>query len=78
PNPVYDHLQIRFSLNTSQRVAITLVNLFGEEIVTLADGIFSTGNQQVYFNAAHLTNGIYAVRFISGENIITKKLMIIK
>ncbi|MBK9731944.1 MAG: T9SS type A sorting domain-containing protein [Chitinophagaceae bacterium] len=78
PNPVYDHLQIRFSLNTSQRVAITLVNLFGEEIATLADGIFSTGNQQVYFNAAHLTNGIYAVRFISGENIITKKLMIIK
>jgi hypothetical protein len=71
PNPVHDKLQIKFS-KTFVNMSIKLIDVTGREIAAIS----ANGQKNLYFNTEGLTPGFYLLRFISGEQSATQKIVI--
>jgi len=50
----------------------------GREIVELANGVYSTGNYELQWNANEQASGIYFVKMSAGGQAHIQKLMLIK
>ncbi len=69
---------IKFAVAKVGQYKLKIYNTLGEEVKTLANGTFSSGEYQVRFNANKLSSGIYYYN-LSGNGInITKKLVLLK
>jgi hypothetical protein len=62
PNPFNPTTSIGFSIPTESRVILKLFNIMGQEMATLANGIFSAGDKSVEWNASSVSSGIYFYR----------------
>jgi len=62
PNPFNPTTTIRYDLPTQSRVSLTIYNLLGQVVATLANGTFSAGYQSAVWNASSLASGIYFCR----------------
>ena len=78
PNPFNPTTQIRFSMPESGFVSLNVYTVTGQRVTTLADGFFTQGNHQITFNAGNLASGVYLYRIQTGNQTITKKLMLLK
>jgi photosystem II stability/assembly factor-like uncharacterized protein len=78
PNPFNPSTTIRFSLPQTTQIKINLFNILGEQVATLADGIYESGYHKVTFNAINLPSGTYVYRFESSEFAQVKKMILIK
>ncbi|MCH8568233.1 MAG: T9SS type A sorting domain-containing protein [Balneolales bacterium] len=78
PNPFNPGTQISFHLPHSDAAAIRVYTVDGRYISTLADGVFSAGTHQVYFDASALSSGIYLYRLETRAEVITRKMTLIK
>lgn len=75
PNPVSDEANVELNLKSSSAVKVTLSDLMGKEVMTIADGTFSTLNKS--FSVAGLNKGIYTVNyFINGAAAKAEMLMV--
>jgi hypothetical protein len=61
-----------------EKVNITVTDLLGTEVATLVDGRKTAGTYRVYFNAEHLSAGVYFSTLRSGNFVQTKKLILVK
>ncbi|MCD4697202.1 MAG: T9SS type A sorting domain-containing protein [Bacteroidales bacterium] len=59
PNPLNSTTLIKYTLNQNSPVTIKIIDLTGQEIVTLVDDLQQQGEQQVVFNTSGLPTGIY-------------------
>ncbi len=59
PNPASNDVTIAFDLKSRKDVKISLVNLLGQEVVSIANDNFSAGNNEVKFNVSNLSAGVY-------------------
>ncbi|MBK9097327.1 MAG: T9SS type A sorting domain-containing protein [bacterium] len=78
PNPFNPSTTIRFSLPRASQIKIELYNIVGEQVATLADGMYESGYHKIEFNASGLTSGTYIYRLSSDSFVQTKKMMILK
>jgi Secretion system C-terminal sorting domain len=91
PNPFNPGITIRFSLQQATQIKINLYNMIGEQIASLAEGMYETGNHKVNFNASNLPSGAYIYGIESsdpstgsqngqaGQSFVqTKKMMLLK
>ncbi|MCX6144138.1 MAG: T9SS type A sorting domain-containing protein [Ignavibacteriales bacterium] len=86
PNPFNGRTWIEFSLPRPSRVTLTMFDVLGREIVTLASGERGTGTHRVEWNSAGNPSGVYFYRLharaISGGNdgdyVETLKLILLK
>lgn len=78
PNPFNPITTIPYTLNNTQRVTLDVYNILGQKVVQLVNGIQSSGNHNVSFDASNLTTGIYVYRLQSGELSVSRKLLLIK
>jgi len=78
PNPFTQNTLINFNLTQSQKVKLEIYNINGKKINTLIDQQLKTGNHQVEFENNNLQEGIYFVKLITNNNVITKKLIFVK
>lgn len=62
PNPFNPETVIRFNLATSSNVTLKVYNNLGEEIKTLYNGKLNAGRNEVTFDGADLSSGIYIYR----------------
>jgi len=74
PNPCCEILNIRASIFSESDVTVELLNLQGQKL--LGERIIQTSNNQVSLNVSALPSGIYYVSLFSGENQISKKIII--
>jgi len=74
PNPVTDHLNIRFSYGHSGKITVEIMNLLGGQ----ACSPVTTTNTQISFNLSHLAEGCYLVRVSNGEMHTTRKIIVQK
>jgi len=73
PNPFNPETAINFSLNKAQNVNISVHNVKGELVQTLAQGNMIAGNHLIKFNAINLPSGIYFCRMqTEGFSKVTK------
>lgn len=79
PNPFNPATIISFSLPEATRISLKVLNLLGEEILTLVnDEFFEAGLYQKEFNGANLPSGIYIYRLSSDKFVANKKMILLK
>ena len=77
PNPANDHTSISISLDKTEKVTLTIVNILGKEISREEKVLFS-GKTTELLDISNFQNGIYFINLQIGNNLTTQKLVINK
>ncbi len=78
PNPFNPTTHIRYSVPEKSYVTLKVYDALGSEITTLVKGEKPEGIYEVEFNASKLSSGIYFYELRSNNNVITKKMILLK
>ncbi len=78
PNPFNPTTLITFHLPTSAVATLKVFDLAGREVATLVNGKMSAGEHQVHFDGRALAAGVYLYRLEAGEQVATRKLVLLK
>ncbi len=65
PNPFNPLTSLRYSLRSGSYVALTVYDLLGREVVTVARGFMAAGRFSHVFDASKLASGVYFARLIA-------------
>ena len=69
---------ISFTIPEAGYVTLKVYNTLGEEVATLLDGFKSAQSYEIKFDGTDLANGVYLYSLEEGNNIITKKMILLK
>lgn len=78
PNPFNPVTQIEFVVPESGHVYLEVINMMGQHVTTLADGVMSAGSHTVSLDASDMASGIYLYRLHAGNQVFTKKMTLVK
>lgn len=78
PNPFNPNTIIKYDVPRQSIVTLKVYDIIGREVATLVNEIKAAGTYQVSFQALKLSSGIYFYRFVSGNYVSAKKLVLIK
>ncbi len=78
PNPFNPETNIRFELPAAEFVTLKVFDIQGKEIKTLISGDLSPGRYEIEFAGTDYPSGIYYYRLETGEQVLTKRMMLIK
>ncbi|MBD3288115.1 T9SS type A sorting domain-containing protein [candidate division KSB1 bacterium] len=78
PNPFNPSATVYYEVPNKQRVNIQIYNLRGQYIATLVDKQHIAGKYSVIFKGDHLQSGIYLCRMNIQNNVLIKKITLIK
>lgn len=78
PNPFNPTTNISFTVNTTGIVKLTVYNSLGKEVTKLVNDLVEPGTYDVTFNGENLASGIYYYTLQVGNNVITKKMNLVK
>jgi len=79
PNPFNPTTTLRYELEAPGRVTLTVHDLLGRTVATLADGLTAAGRHERTFDAAGLATGVYFARLaVDGGPSRTVKLLLVK
>ena len=78
PNPFKDQTNIRYYLSEQSFVSLNVFDMTGRKVAILINEIQNAGNYQTTFSATRLESGVYYYQIQAGDDIVTRKLMILK
>lgn len=78
PNPGSEMMSARLVLSEPSHVVVTLVNLTGETVMTVADVRLSSGEYALPFNVSDIAAGSYQVLAMINGQAMTRTVVIIK
>lgn len=83
PNPFKDNTTFSYNLPEKQPVQLGIYNLKGQKVKTLVGGEQSKGKHSIVWDGTDHTGkrvsaGIYFYKLVSGSQVITRKLMLMK
>ncbi len=78
PNPFNPSTTITFSIETQHVVSLLVYDILGKEIMTLVNETKNPGSYSVNFDASELAGGVYFYKLKSGNNVQTRKMLLIK
>ena len=78
PNPFNSRAEFRFDMVRPGRVQLTVFDLLGREVKTVADRWFNAGEQRISFTADGLPSGLYVARLSSEKVSQFQKLVLLK
>jgi hypothetical protein len=78
PNPFNPSTVIRYSLNRTEEITLSIYNIFGQELATLVHGYQTAGEHEIVWQPESLPSGIYfcQLRTVSGRE--TKQLALVR
>ena len=78
PNPVDDQINLTVKLERESLVSIKIMDLLGNEVVTLSTERLSAGEQTKTFTIPNkLNSGIYFLRFVTGSETVVKRISVL-
>lgn len=78
PNPIDDQINLTIRLERESNVIIKIMDLLGNEVVTLSNERLSAGEQTKTFSIPNrLNSGIYFLRFVTGSETIIKRISVL-
>ena len=77
PNPVSKATDIRFYVAANERVAITVYNVYGAVVTTVADGIYQQGMYAIPLTCTQLPTGQYYYRMTAGKFTALRALTVL-
>jgi hypothetical protein len=78
PNPFNQSTIIQFKLKNPSHLTLKIFDIFGNEICVIAKGYFLSGEHEIEFHTNDLSSGLYFYRLISGDFLLTRKLIILR
>ncbi|MDF1544221.1 MAG: PKD domain-containing protein [bacterium] len=78
PNPFNPTTNISFRLPEASHVTLSVYNLMGQKVATLANSTYSAGEHTVQWDASNNASGLYLYRISAGSLVETKKMLLIK
>ncbi|MBK7868161.1 MAG: T9SS type A sorting domain-containing protein [Ignavibacteriales bacterium] len=78
PNPFNPSTMITFDIPKSGNVNLSVYDLLGNKVAELVNGYHDAGRQNVVFDAAKLSSGVYFYTLRSGATTITNKMILSK
>jgi|GEM_PF-3601331 photosystem II stability/assembly factor-like uncharacterized protein len=78
PNPFNPQTTIEYSLAKSEQVSLKVYDMLGREAAELVSGRQSAGTYRASFNGTNLPSGMYICRLQSGDNVASKKMLLLK
>lgn len=78
PNPFNPSTSIKWQIPEGGLVSIKIYDILGKEVTTLLEEYRNAGYYESIFDGSNLASGLYIYRFISGNFISTKKMLMIK
>jgi len=78
PNPFNPTTTIKYCIPKENFTTLKVYNILGKEIVTLVDDFKMAGNYEVTFDATNLPSGIYFYKLLTGNNLKTRKMILMK
>lgn len=78
PNPFNAVTELRLSLATAQYVELTIFDITGREVATLARGHCDSGVHQLRFDGTNLATGLYFANLRVGSEHTVRKLLLLK
>jgi len=78
PNPFNPSTEISFGLPVSSRVTLTIYNVLGQEVATIANQQFDAGYHTVVWDATAMPSGIYFYRLSAGSFTDLRKMVLMK
>jgi len=78
PNPFNPSTEIAFELPRSMNATLKVFYVLGREVAVLEDGRLSAGEHRVSFDGSGLPSGVYFCRLAAGDNVRTRKMLLLK
>jgi hypothetical protein len=78
PNPFNPSTRINYSVKETGLVKLSVYNLLGEVVSVLVNQNQEAGSYDVKFDASNIQSGVYFYKLESGNQVETKKMMLIK
>ena len=83
PNPFNPSTTINFNLPTAGHVSLEIFNIMGEKVATLMNSSTEAGRHSVVWNSTtdngqSVASGVYFYRLVTGDQIQTRKMMLLK
>jgi hypothetical protein len=78
PNPFNGMTRISFNLPAANRINLSVFDVLGRRVRTVAEGWFQAGNHGVVFDAGPLPSGTYLITLSTKERHAVQKLVLIR
>lgn len=83
PNPSNPSTTFEFALPQAEHVNLVIYNVLGQKVKTLTDKFYEAGKHKIHWDGnnssgSELVSGIYFAKLIAGNNVSTKKVMLLK
>ncbi len=78
PNPFNATTNISFNLSQDGNTTLRVYNLVGQEVESLVDGYLQAGDHRVIWDASRFSSGLYFYKLQAGEEVITKRMTLLK
>ncbi|MBN1781767.1 T9SS type A sorting domain-containing protein [bacterium] len=77
PNPFNPATRIGFRIPSAEHVRLDIVNLMGQQVDRLLDGMMPAGSHEIDFHAGSLPPGVYFYRLNAGNFTDTQKMILL-
>ncbi len=78
PNPFNPSTKIDYEIPADSKVNITIYDISGKEVQQVVNEYQKAGYYTAQFNASRLSSGTYFYKLTTGNDIITKKMTLVK
>ena len=83
PNPINPQTAIKFTVDRSQHVRLSVFDMTGRRVATVADRTFTAGEHSEHWNGTddagrRVPSGTYVARLEGAQSVQTTKLMLVK
>ncbi len=78
PNPFNPSTQITYSVPKKSFVSLKVFNSLGELVRTIVSGEQNAGTYQATIDGSNLSSGIYFYRLEAGDQVLSKKMVLMK
>lgn len=78
PNPFNPTTNIKYQLPNTSYVTLEVFDLAGRLVSTLVEELQPSGIYEVTFNGENISSGLYIYRMQAGEQVFTRKLVLVK
>jgi hypothetical protein len=78
PNPFNPSTTLSYTLDHPMQIELSVYNLLGQQVRTLAFGLQEAGEHSVPFTAGEMASGVYFVRLEAGGRAETQKVVLIR
>lgn len=78
PNPFGEYTNVTFKLDKASKAGVEVIDVMGKTVYTINEREFVAGQNNIRVSNNSLPNGVYILKLTIGNQIVTRKISVIK